>query len=1463
MAEGQGVKTETLGDNKGAAAAIDQMVMNLPIPALKPGERIEDWKPLFKAGIGTLLARGPEGEVLAIALLPAYVNRRTAERELVREVLRECSKLDAAFDVLVSTLDPPVDKYQYMQEMCRLDWVPGVQIDDFFFELKRLGVKAGADLGFVCSLFVSQLPKEIQSRAKSWLADCKEVNDSSVRTFVRDVKSWLVERGLTLDRGSRHFVGAVRLSEADQEGLVSGPPVREHGVSQAVGQSDTVVHEDGSDVNSPRVCALRKKKGKGPQCFLCNSPDHLMYKCPSRHCAKCGKKGHSARDCRSGQQVYHIGGEGRGADEHAVTLGVRVDGVGVAALLDSGASMSVIDEHSVRNVNLGHKIEYTNELDSVSGVGGKALVIGTISVHVDVGDGQRVRHSLKVLSGVETIVILGRDFLSRFPSTEFDWQGGRIRLGSKWKTPDVMISGGRQEGRVAVAVLEGMVSPSASELRSRINPALDPGAQEKVFNVLWESRSVFAVNPKKPTQTTMAQHDIETGNARPVKQKSSRMSPEMESEVNKQLKEMLDNGICRPSNSPWSSRVILVRKKDSSYRFVVDYRDLNKATKKDAYPAANWQDMLDKMDGSRVFSFLDGASAYWSVPIREEDREKTAFSIPRGQFEMNVMAFGLCNSQSTYQRVIDQVLSQVPQVEAYIDDACVHTHDAEEHLTHLKKTLEAYKTANMQLRLDKCRFGYDKGEFVGHEISGEGYSPLKSHVATIKDYPRPTSKKELQRFLGLVNFYRHFIPKMGGTAAPLYKLTHQDVAWQWTDDCELSFKTLRKALVERPVLAFPKWNKPFWVEVDASSVSVGGILSQETEDGIRKPLAYFSSGLTGAQRNYSASELECWALVAAVRKWKTYLQAATKIVLVTDHNPLVWLRKQKDPRHKFARWLMELESYNYEIVYRKGTENAAADCLSRISQPVDAQLNDEGEHFERHVYKLSNSDLLNRVAAAQRDDPVTVFAVSQLIANDRVTRGRYRHYRGMTVSEGVLRKGERLVVPGTIQREVVETLHRAGHLGVEKTLHCVKKQFFSLGLPDCVRSVCAQCVVCSANKRSYQPEVEMQPYEIGDLAPRKTVAMDVGTLPWSASGYRYFLVVVDLFSRYAEFIPMKDQTANSVLKAFMTGWVYSHGLPEILITDQARNMDGESVRSFCSDFNIKKRRSSPYHPEGNGLTERCVQSAKQLLRCLLAERKMQTTEWPEVMKEVTFVFNSVQNSSTKLSPHEVMYGVALRSPQSVILSDPSAYASPEDYVDEAQAAHLVTYRRVWENSTHAKSRSKRYYDRARVTPDDREILAGDRVMLRIEERTSLDPLFRGPYVVTRTVGSNVFIRVENSEKCVHMNRVKKVSNEPAARDSVATTIPFSPHTDDVERQPVVPGTQDDDVHVFIEQTETIAPQDLQDATPRGTNDASLHPSAESNPDPELQIPVSADPLSFLPPVSRSGRTVRRNPKYGT
>ena len=214
---------------------------------------------------------------------------------------------------------------------------------------------------------------------------------------------------------------------------------------------------------------------------------------------------------------------------------------------------------------------------------------------------------------------------------------------------------------------------------------------------------------------------------------------------------MLENVVIRQSSSPWASRVILVQKKDKSYRFAVDYRYLNDQTKKDAYPLPDVKDILDKLRGSTIFSSLDGASAYWSIPIAESDREKTASVTARGQYEFCVMPFGLCNAQATYQRAIDSALRGATNSLPYIDDTLTYSSSFEEHLRHLRIVLESYRSANMKLRRDKCRFAFRETEFLGHLLSNEGYRPLPSLVAKIRNQPRPRNLTELRSFLGLIN----------------------------------------------------------------------------------------------------------------------------------------------------------------------------------------------------------------------------------------------------------------------------------------------------------------------------------------------------------------------------------------------------------------------------------------------------------------------------------------------------------------------------------------------------------------------------------------------------------------------------------------------------------------------------------------------------------------------------------------
>ena len=265
------------------------------------------------------------------------------------------------------------------------------------------------------------------------------------------------------------------------------------------------------------------------------------------------------------------------------------------------------------------------------------------------------------------------------------------------------------------------------------------------------------------------------------------MSPGTEAEINRQIEQMLRNGICRPSNSPWSSPVVMVKKKDGSLRFAIDYRKLNEHTRKDAYAMPDPQSLFDALEGSKIFSFLDSASAYWCVKLKKEDVEKTAFTVPRGHYEMLVMPFGLCNSQSTFQRILDVALNGAKNTESYVDDCITHSLDFQSHLIDLRRALESFKVANIQLRRDKCRFGYGSGVFLGHEISEDGRRPVGEMVERIVSFPTPTRIKELQRFMGMINYYRQHIPDLSTIAEPLHMLMRKSSSWNWDVKCQEAF----------------------------------------------------------------------------------------------------------------------------------------------------------------------------------------------------------------------------------------------------------------------------------------------------------------------------------------------------------------------------------------------------------------------------------------------------------------------------------------------------------------------------------------------------------------------------------------------------------------------------------------------------------------------------------------------------
>lgn len=439
-------------------------------------------------------------------------------------------------------------------------------------------------------------------------------------------------------------------------------------------------------------------------------------------------------------------------------------------------------------------------------------------------------------------------------------------------------------------------------------------------------------------RTNLIQHHIETTDTQPIRQRYYRMSPEKQRIITEQVDEMLDLDVIEPCESPWSSPVLVVGKKDGKPRVCLDSRKLNSVTKKDAYSLPYVSEILDNLGDARYLSSIDLSKAFWQILIREQDREKTAFYVPdRGTFMFKVTAFGLTNAPATQQRLVDRLFG--PEFEckvfAYLDDVIIISKTFEEHVTLLKRVFERLQMANLTINFEKSQFFRSSLRYLGYVVDSKGLRTDPDKVKSILNYPTPTNRKELKRFLGTASWYRRFIPQFSTVAGPLNRLTSTKKnapEFVWSPEAEKAFLELKSRLVQAPVLACPNFEHCFEVHTDASSFGVGAMLSQ-TIDGIEHPIAYMSRSLTKQERNYSTTEREALAVLSALEYWRCYLENGKSFKVYTDHSSLKWFLSLSNPTGRLARWGVRLSAFNFELEHRRGKDNVVPDALSR-SVPV-------------------------------------------------------------------------------------------------------------------------------------------------------------------------------------------------------------------------------------------------------------------------------------------------------------------------------------------------------------------------------------------------------------------------------------------------------------------------------------------------------------------------------------------------
>ncbi|XP_071499059.1 uncharacterized protein [Diadema antillarum] len=460
-----------------------------------------------------------------------------------------------------------------------------------------------------------------------------------------------------------------------------------------------------------------------------------------------------------------------------------------------------------------------------------------------------------------------------------------------------------------------------------VDPVLKDSERTQVQKILCEYQDVFTDIPKK---TTISECEISLTTDKPVRSPPHRVPQAMEEEISKEVDSMLKLGVIEPSNSPYGHPIVIVKKPDGSNRFCVDFRRLNKVTVFDPEPMPNPQELFASLAGSRYFTKLDLTKGYWQIPMKNEDKAKTAFITPKGQYQFKYMPFGLVTASAQFTRMMRRVLDGMSNVVNYIDDILIHTDTWQEHVEILDEVLHRLRDTNLAARPSKCTVGSSTIEFLGHTL-GEGVIHTSDRLTDkVRKAPRPKTKRQVRSFLGLCGYYRDYIPNYADIALPLTNLTRKgrpgDVVWGPEE--ESAFVKLKECLANPPVLRLPDFEKTFMLKVDASDSGLGAVLMQE-HDGDEFPLAYASKKLLPREQRYSTVEKECLAIVWAVRKFDYYLFGRV-FEIHTDHKPLTYLQTKRSINKRIMRWSMCLQEYRFRLVSIKGSENRAADLMSRL-----------------------------------------------------------------------------------------------------------------------------------------------------------------------------------------------------------------------------------------------------------------------------------------------------------------------------------------------------------------------------------------------------------------------------------------------------------------------------------------------------------------------------------------------------
>lgn len=457
---------------------------------------------------------------------------------------------------------------------------------------------------------------------------------------------------------------------------------------------------------------------------------------------------------------------------------------------------------------------------------------------------------------------------------------------------------------------------------------LSPERQDELSSMVHEFSDLF---PDTPGRAVGMYHDVDVGDARPVKQHPYRVGPEKKKIMDKEIAYMLENGIIEPCASEWSSPSLLTPKPDGSWRFCSDFRRVNALTKSDCFPIPRVDDLIDDVSGAKFVSKFDLLKGYWQIPLTERAKDISAFCVGDALYRYLVCPFGLKNSGITFQRFMNQVVAGLRNTRVYVDDLIIYSDTWEEHVTAIRALFARLRKHRLTVNLVKSDFAKATVQYLGHEVGQGKIRPSAAKIQAILDLPPPENKKALMRLIGMCGFYRRFCPNLSTIVTPLTDLTSGKVKFVWTDECQTAFEKVKRILTNCPVIVSPQYDREFRLYCDSSDSGAGSSLMQCDDEGIEHPVCYFSKKYNKYQRRYSTVEKEALSLLLSVKFFDIYLSSsAFPVQVFTDHNPLTFINRMKAENQRLLRWSLTLQDYNIQVNHVKGSDNVVADALSRL-----------------------------------------------------------------------------------------------------------------------------------------------------------------------------------------------------------------------------------------------------------------------------------------------------------------------------------------------------------------------------------------------------------------------------------------------------------------------------------------------------------------------------------------------------